>query len=259
MTTAGRPAPRPAGARRAPRSRSGPERASPRRRRARSGRSALARVRVQHASDAFDPALAIEDDKGRLARMEIPDPKKAGRIPAFLEQCEALVKAADKVIEKAKPIAAHMLEASASDIEYVGGQFQVRGVPGKAVPFGAVERTYRIFVEELPPSTQQAVPPGQVRVLARMGIPIFVEARAGRAELRVGIEAGDVVRPVDRLDGRAARRARGPGPVFAAAVPVRSMPASPRTQPRLACPAPTAASTSAIRPIGAPTPCSTRC
>jgi P pilus assembly chaperone PapD len=48
-----------------------------------------------------------------------------------------------------------------------------------------VERTYRIFVEELPPSAQQAVPAGQVRVLARMGIPIFVEAKAGRAELRL--------------------------------------------------------------------------
>ena len=50
---------------------------------------------------------------------------------------------------------------------------------GASGPPGPVERTYRIFVEELPPSTQQAAPPGQVRVLARMGIPIFVEARAG--------------------------------------------------------------------------------
>jgi carbon-monoxide dehydrogenase large subunit len=40
---------------------------------------------------------------------------------------EALVKAADKVIEKAKPIAAHLLEASADDLEYSGGRFSVRG------------------------------------------------------------------------------------------------------------------------------------
>lgn len=57
---------------------------------------------------------------------------------------------------------------------------------GASGPPGPVERTYRIFVEELPPSTQQSAPPGQVRVLARMGIPIFVDARAGRAELRLG-------------------------------------------------------------------------
>jgi len=40
---------------------------------------------------------------------------------------EALVRAADKVIEKAKPIAAHLLEASVDDIEFSGGRFSVRG------------------------------------------------------------------------------------------------------------------------------------
>lgn len=40
---------------------------------------------------------------------------------------EALVKAADKVIEKAKPVAAHLLEASIDDIEFDHGTFSVRG------------------------------------------------------------------------------------------------------------------------------------
>ena len=40
---------------------------------------------------------------------------------------EALVRAADKVIEKAKPIAAHLLEASVDDIEFAGGRFSVKG------------------------------------------------------------------------------------------------------------------------------------
>jgi aerobic carbon-monoxide dehydrogenase large subunit len=40
---------------------------------------------------------------------------------------EALVRAADKVIEKAKPIAAHLLEASPDDIEFSQGRFSVRG------------------------------------------------------------------------------------------------------------------------------------
>ena len=40
---------------------------------------------------------------------------------------EALVKAADKVIEKAKPIAAHMLEANVDDIEFKEGRLGVRG------------------------------------------------------------------------------------------------------------------------------------
>jgi len=40
---------------------------------------------------------------------------------------EALVKATDKVIEKAKPVAAHLLEASVDDIEFSAGNFSVRG------------------------------------------------------------------------------------------------------------------------------------
>jgi aerobic carbon-monoxide dehydrogenase large subunit len=41
----------------------------------------------------------------------------------------ALVGACDKVIEKGKRVAAHMMEASADDIEFVRGRFQVRGDP----------------------------------------------------------------------------------------------------------------------------------
>ena len=40
---------------------------------------------------------------------------------------EAIVRAADKVIEKAKPIAAHLLEASVDDIEFAAGRLSVRG------------------------------------------------------------------------------------------------------------------------------------
>ena len=40
---------------------------------------------------------------------------------------EAVVRAADKVIEKARPIAAHLLEASPDDLEFSGGRFTVRG------------------------------------------------------------------------------------------------------------------------------------
>ncbi|CUR55610.1 Aerobic-type carbon monoxide dehydrogenase, large subunit, molybdopterin-binding [metagenome] len=50
---------------------------------------------------------------------------------------EALVKAVDKVIEKAKPIAAHLLEASVDDIEFTGGRLGVRGTD-KGMAIGEV-------------------------------------------------------------------------------------------------------------------------
>src|SRR5205814_5409338 len=47
----------------------------------------------------------------------------------------------EKIKEKGKKIAARLLEASAKDIEYINGQFQVKGAPDKAIPFGQVALT----------------------------------------------------------------------------------------------------------------------
>jgi aerobic carbon-monoxide dehydrogenase large subunit len=53
----------------------------------------------------------------------------------------ALLMSLRKIKEKGKKIAAHLLEASPNDMEYANGQFQVKGAPGKAVPFGQVALT----------------------------------------------------------------------------------------------------------------------
>ncbi len=49
----------------------------------------------------------------------------------------AIIKACDKIIAKGKKIAAHMLEASAADIEFKNGTFSVAGTD-KSVPLGGV-------------------------------------------------------------------------------------------------------------------------
>ncbi len=50
----------------------------------------------------------------------------------------AVVTAVRKVRDKAQKIAAHLLEAREEDLEYVGGQFQVKGSADKAVSFGDI-------------------------------------------------------------------------------------------------------------------------
>src|SRR4029453_12336805 len=45
----------------------------------------------------------------------------------------AVVKAAEKVVAKARRIAAHLLEASEDDLDFSGGSFSVRGTPGSAI------------------------------------------------------------------------------------------------------------------------------
>jgi fimbrial chaperone protein len=57
---------------------------------------------------------------------------------------------------------------------------------GATVPPGASEKSYRIFVEEMPPLKSPKAEKSEVRVLTKMGIPIFVEpgkpALAGTVE-----------------------------------------------------------------------------
>jgi carbon-monoxide dehydrogenase large subunit len=70
----------------------------------------------------------------------------------------ALLMSLRKIKEKGKRIAAHLLEASPKDIDYVNGQFQVKGVPGKAVPFGTVALTAYVphnYPEGLEPGLEE--------------------------------------------------------------------------------------------------------
>ena len=52
----------------------------------------------------------------------------------------AIVKAVDKIIAKGKKIAAHLLEAADTDIDFENGEFKVKGTD-KKVPFGSVALT----------------------------------------------------------------------------------------------------------------------
>src|SRR5499425_895248 len=70
----------------------------------------------------------------------------------------ALRMSVNKIKEKGKKIAAHLLEASPNDIEFTNGQFQVKGAPGKAVPFGAVALTAYVphnYPEGLEPGLEE--------------------------------------------------------------------------------------------------------
>jgi carbon-monoxide dehydrogenase large subunit len=50
----------------------------------------------------------------------------------------AIAMACDKVIDKAKQIAAHQLEANADDLDYADGAFAVRGSPDRTMPLAAI-------------------------------------------------------------------------------------------------------------------------
>ncbi|GAB97547.1 carbon-monoxide dehydrogenase large subunit [Kineosphaera limosa] len=58
---------------------------------------------------------------------------------------QAVLKAADKVIEKARPIAAHLLEASADDLEFASGSFSVKGAGEGASSISLAEVSLAVF------------------------------------------------------------------------------------------------------------------
>jgi fimbrial chaperone protein len=61
---------------------------------------------------------------------------------------------------------------------------------GAATKFAEVEKSYRLFVEELP-RAQRADQPAQVQVLSRIGIPVFLSPPKKRRQLAVeGLAAG---------------------------------------------------------------------
>lgn len=60
----------------------------------------------------------------------------------------AIIRASEKVREKATKIAAHILEASPTDIEYVEGQYRVRGVPSQSLTLSQIAK--RAYTDNLP-------------------------------------------------------------------------------------------------------------
>jgi carbon-monoxide dehydrogenase large subunit len=70
----------------------------------------------------------------------------------------AVVKALDKVVNKGKKIAAHLLEASEADIEFKDGKYTVAGTD-KNVPFGQIAFTayvpHNYPIEELEPGLDE--------------------------------------------------------------------------------------------------------
>ena len=76
------------------------------------------------------------------------------------------------------------------------GKRQIR--VGATAPAGATERTYRLFIEELPdPSATPA--PAQVMVYFRMGVPVFLPPSQARPQPEIGepaLEHGKLLIPV---------------------------------------------------------------
>ncbi|MBI1736160.1 MAG: molybdopterin-dependent oxidoreductase, partial [Candidatus Rokubacteria bacterium] len=117
----------------------------------------------------------------------------------------AILMSINKVKEKGKRIAAHLLEASPKDIEYADGQFQVKGVPGKAVPFAAVALTAYVphnYPEGLEPGLEETSFYDPSNVCFPFGAPacvVEVERETGHVKMLRYVavdDVGNVINPM---------------------------------------------------------------
>ena len=124
----------------------------------------------------------------------------------------AIVKAMDKIITKAKKIAAHLMEASVADVEFKDGTFTVAGTD-KSMPFGEVALTayvpHNYPITELEPGLDETAFYDPMNFTYPGGCHICeveIDPETGTVEL-VNFTGGRRCRPGDQPDDR-----RGPGP-----------------------------------------------
>lgn len=98
----------------------------------------------------------------------------------------ALVKAADKIIEKGRKIAAHILEASVDDIEFADGNFTVAGTD-KSMDIGAVA-----FAAYVPHNYPEGLEPGLNETAVYDPLNFSFPAGTHICEVEIDPETGQV-------------------------------------------------------------------
>jgi carbon-monoxide dehydrogenase large subunit len=117
----------------------------------------------------------------------------------------AIVKAAEKVVAKAKTIAAHMLEANEDDLQFEDGSFSVAGSPGSSVSIGEV--AFAAFMaHDLPDGVEPSLDSDAVYDPENFSFPhgthlcaIEVDTETGFSKIRKYVCVDDVGTPINPL------------------------------------------------------------
>src|SRR4051794_28473456 len=117
----------------------------------------------------------------------------------------AIVKATEKVVDKAKRIAAHLLEASEDDLEFDAGKFRVKGSPGSEV--GMADIAFATFLgHNLPDGMEPSLDADATYDPENFSFPhgthlcaVDVDTETGRVTIRKYVSVDDVGTPINPL------------------------------------------------------------
>jgi carbon-monoxide dehydrogenase large subunit len=117
----------------------------------------------------------------------------------------AIVNAADKVIEKARKIAAHLLEANEADLEFSGGKFRVAGSPGSEV--GIADTALAVFAaHNLPDGVEPSIDAEATYDPENFSFPhgthlcaVEIDTETGMTKIRKYVCVDDVGTPINPL------------------------------------------------------------
>ncbi len=117
----------------------------------------------------------------------------------------AVAIATDRVIDKARQIAAHQLEIAEEDLEYSGGAFSVKGSPDRSMPLGAVAFeafTAHNLPDGLEPNLEASVhfdPPNFTFPFGTHVCVVEIDTETGRVTLRSYVAVDDCGNQVNPL------------------------------------------------------------
>ncbi|MBX6356184.1 MAG: molybdopterin-dependent oxidoreductase [Micromonosporaceae bacterium] len=119
----------------------------------------------------------------------------------------ALVNACQKVIEKAKPVAAHLLECDVNDLEFRGGAFRVRGTPTEEPGKTLADCALAVFAaHDLPDGVEPSLDADATFDPENFSFPhgthlcaVEVDTETGRVSIRSYVAVDDVGRVVNPL------------------------------------------------------------
>jgi carbon-monoxide dehydrogenase large subunit len=117
----------------------------------------------------------------------------------------AIFKAAEKVVQKAQRIAAHLLEANEDDLEFEAGRFRVKGSPGSEVGIGDV--ALAVFTaHNLPDGVEPSLDSDATFDPDNFSFPhgthlcaVDVDTETGRVQIRKYVCVDDVGVPINPL------------------------------------------------------------